>query len=157
MKLASKIEIVLEFWIFVFFLIFSWKKSDLKEVKIRLIELWIFISFELRHLTIRSFFQLEIKIKQRFKIRQKFQYLTPIKSQTKYSHRSSFLWWFEKLGICFKQKPYRTLIQWPRRPDLLTEKCFFDKEPSIYTKLGWKNKTKQNKASQANSLTNGTI
>ena len=48
LKLASNIKIFVEFWIFVFFLIFSWKKSYLKEVKISLIEIWSFISFELR-------------------------------------------------------------------------------------------------------------
>ena len=81
---VSNIEIVVKFWIFVFFLIFSWKKPDLKEVQITLIEFCCFISFELRHLidwrcpkmqnSVAIFFQLKIKRKQKFKIRPKFQY-----------------------------------------------------------------------------------
>ena len=50
LKWALNIEIVVQFWIFVFFLIFSWKKSDLKELLITLVDHWSYISFELRHL-----------------------------------------------------------------------------------------------------------
>ena len=44
------VSIVVEFCIFVFFLIFSWKKIRSKIIQITFIELWSFISFELRHL-----------------------------------------------------------------------------------------------------------
>jgi hypothetical protein len=44
------VEIRVKFWVFVFFLIFNWKKYNLKEVQITPIELWSFIFFELRHL-----------------------------------------------------------------------------------------------------------
>ena len=78
----QSVEIVVELGIFVMFLIFSWKKIRSKIIQITLIELWSFISFELRHLNSMKMsqkakfsciiFQLKIKRKQIFQVRHQF-------------------------------------------------------------------------------------
>ena len=107
------VEIVVELGIFVMFLIFSWKKIRSKIIQITLIELWSFISFELRHVNSMkmsqkakfgcSIFQLKIKRKQIFQVRHQFGHFIKHRIwhewhkkwfQAAFWHNFSFLWYW---------------------------------------------------------------
>ena len=80
-------------WNLCFLFNFQLKKIRSKIIQITLIELWSFISFELRHLNSikvpqkaifgSSIFQLEIKRKQIFQVRRHFQHFQYDMNQTK--------------------------------------------------------------------------
>jgi hypothetical protein len=104
-------------WNLCFLFNFQLKKIRSKIIQITLIELWSFISFELRHLNSikvpqkaifgSSIFQLELKRKQIFKVRRQFQHFEYDMNQTLVIFESYWSYWRLE-----QDKSYQFWVEW---------------------------------------------